>query len=52
LSRDALAGRPTEVDAILGDLTDRAHTAGINTPALDAATLALRVNNRSLQQPR
>jgi 2-dehydropantoate 2-reductase len=50
LSRDVLAGRPTEVDAVLGDLTDRAHAAGFSTPSLDAATLALRVNNWSLQQ--
>ncbi|MGI5414080.1 ketopantoate reductase family protein [Streptomyces chartreusis] len=52
LSRDVLAGRPTEVEAVLGDLVRRAHAAGIGTPALDAATLALRVHNRSLQRSR
>ncbi|GAA5186833.1 ketopantoate reductase family protein [Rugosimonospora acidiphila] len=45
LSRDVLAGRRTEVDAVLGDLTERARAAGVGTPALDAATLALRVHN-------
>jgi 2-dehydropantoate 2-reductase len=50
LSRDVLAGRPTEVEAVLGDLTELAHTAGIDTPALDAAALALRVHNK-LPQP-
>jgi 2-dehydropantoate 2-reductase len=52
LSRDALAGRPTEVEALLGDLIDRARAAGICTPVLDAAALALRVHNRLVQQPR
>jgi 2-dehydropantoate 2-reductase len=50
LSRDVLAGRSTEVDAVLGDLTDRARAAGVSTPALDIATLALRVHNLRFQR--
>ena len=43
LSRDLLAGRPTEAEQILGDLTRRGAAAGLGTPVLDLATLALRV---------
>ncbi len=48
LSRDLIAGRPTEVEAVLGDLADRASTAGVATPLISLATLALRVHNRRL----
>lgn len=48
MSRDAMAGLPTEVEHILGDLTARARAHGIATPLLDLATLQLRVHERRL----
>ncbi|MFJ8039338.1 ketopantoate reductase family protein [Kitasatospora sp. NPDC096147] len=44
LARDVLAGRHTEVEHLLGDLTARARTLGVPTPLLDVATLHLRVH--------
>jgi 2-dehydropantoate 2-reductase len=51
LSRDLQAGRPTETEPILGDLTRRAAAAGLRTPVLDLATLALRVYERRRAGP-
>jgi 2-dehydropantoate 2-reductase len=48
LSRDLVAGRPTEVEAVLGDLADRARATGVAVPLTELATLALRVHNRRL----
>jgi 2-dehydropantoate 2-reductase len=48
LSRDLLAGHPTEVEPVLGDLVARAASAGLAVPFLTAATLALRVHNHRL----
>lgn len=45
LSRDLITGRPTEVEAVLADLADRASVA---TPLLDLGTLAHRIHNRRL----
>jgi 2-dehydropantoate 2-reductase len=44
MSRDLLAGRPTEVD-VLADFAERAHSAGVPTPLIDVSALALRVHN-------
>ncbi|MEV0405518.1 ketopantoate reductase family protein [Actinoallomurus sp. NPDC050550] len=44
--RDVTAGRPTEVEHILGDLTARARVLGVSTPLLDLATLNLRVHQK------
>ncbi|MFH8575283.1 ketopantoate reductase family protein [Streptomyces zaomyceticus] len=46
LYRDLAAGRPTEVEHLFGDLTDRARSLGVATPLLDLATLHLRVHQR------
>ncbi len=51
LSRDLIAGRPTEVDAVIGDLVDRAQALGLATPVLSLTALALRVHNRQLETP-
>lgn len=48
LSRDAADGRPTEVEAVLGDLVVRAQKLGVAVPSFDLATLALRIHNRGL----
>ncbi|WP_214415542.1 2-dehydropantoate 2-reductase [Sphaerisporangium fuscum] len=48
MSRDLAAGFPTEVEQILGDLTARARTFGVDTPLLDLATLNLRVHENRL----
>lgn len=45
LSRELLAGRTTEVENVLGDLIDRAHTFGLTVPRLEAAALTLRAHN-------
>ncbi|MFD3519128.1 ketopantoate reductase family protein [Streptomyces sp. NPDC058653] len=45
LSRELLAGRPTEVENVLGDLIDRAHASDLGVPRLRAAALALRAHN-------
>jgi 2-dehydropantoate 2-reductase len=41
--RDVAAGRPVEVEHILGDLVARALALSVSTPLLDLATLHLRV---------
>ncbi|MFJ5830791.1 ketopantoate reductase family protein [Streptomyces sp. NPDC093089] len=46
LYRDLVAGRPTEVEHLFGDLTSRARTLGVATPLLDLATLHLRIHQR------
>jgi ketopantoate reductase len=48
MSRDLLAGRPTEV-AVLGDFADRAREAGTPARLIDLAALALRVHNHRVQ---
>jgi 2-dehydropantoate 2-reductase len=48
LSRDLIAGRRTEVDAVLADLAARAGAAGTATPLIDLTVLALRVHNRQI----
>jgi 2-dehydropantoate 2-reductase len=45
LTRDLIAGRRTEVEAVLADLTARARAAGTATPLIDLAVLALRIHN-------
>ncbi len=50
LSRDLIAGRPTEVEAVLGDLAERARATGVAVPLIELATLALRVHNRRLAE--
>ncbi|MGW5361471.1 ketopantoate reductase family protein [Actinopolymorpha pittospori] len=52
LSRDLLAGRPTEVEAVLGDLARRADDLGVAVPSIAAATLALRLHNHRLAEAR
>ncbi|NXY94945.1 2-dehydropantoate 2-reductase [Streptomyces sp. BR123] len=50
--RDVLAGRPTEVEHVLGDLVARARALAVRTPLLDLATLQLRVHqHRTAAQP-
>jgi 2-dehydropantoate 2-reductase len=46
LYRDLVAGRPTEVEQILGDLVARARVLSVATPLLDLATMHLRVHQR------
>jgi 2-dehydropantoate 2-reductase len=41
LLHDLRAGRPTEMDALVGSLTRMARAAGFTTPLLDGATLAV-----------
>jgi 2-dehydropantoate 2-reductase len=48
LSRDLSMNRPTEVEAVLADLADRARAVGTATPLIDLAVLALRIHNRRL----
>jgi 2-dehydropantoate 2-reductase len=48
LSRDLMAGRPTEVEAVLADFAGRAAAAGADTPLIALSALALRVHNRHL----
>ena len=48
LSRDLIAGRRTEVEAVLADLATRARAAGTATPLIDLAVLALRIHNRQI----
>lgn len=45
LSRDLVAGRPTEVEAVLGDLIDIAHASALSVPRIEAAALMLRTHN-------
>jgi 2-dehydropantoate 2-reductase len=49
LSRDLLAGRPTEVEPVLGDLVARGHEADVPVPLITASAVALRIHNRRLQ---
>jgi 2-dehydropantoate 2-reductase len=51
LYRDLRQGRPVEVEPILGDLIAEGRKAGLRTPLLDAATVALRVSNAELARP-
>lgn len=44
LYRDLVAGQPTEVEHIFGDLVARARALSVATPVLDLATLHLRVH--------
>lgn len=48
LYRDLTEGRPVEVETILGDLAAEGGKAGLRTPLLDAATVALRVYDAGL----
>jgi 2-dehydropantoate 2-reductase len=45
LTRDLIAGRRTEVEAVLADLAARARAAETATPLIDLAVLALRIHN-------
>jgi 2-dehydropantoate 2-reductase len=47
LYRDLHAGKPVEVETILGDLAAEGRKAGVRSPLIDAATVALRVHNAS-----
>ncbi|GLW11379.1 2-dehydropantoate 2-reductase [Microtetraspora sp. NBRC 13810] len=42
--RDVVAGLPTEVEHVFGDLVGRARTLSVDTPLLDLATVQLRVH--------
>lgn len=48
LSRELVAGQPTEVENVLGDLTARASASGLSVPRLEAAALLLRAHNARL----
>ena len=48
LYRDLREGKPVEVETILGDLVAEGRKAGVRTPLLDAATVALRVHNAAV----
>jgi 2-dehydropantoate 2-reductase len=48
LTRDLIAGRRTEVEAVLADLAARARTAATATPLIDLAVLALRIHDRQI----
>ncbi|GHJ39735.1 ketopantoate reductase family protein [Streptomyces sp. TS71-3] len=50
LARDLVAGRPTEVESVLGDLCGRARDLGTGVPLTEAAAVALRVHNRRVAQ--
>ncbi|MFA4914476.1 MAG: 2-dehydropantoate 2-reductase [Burkholderiaceae bacterium] len=50
--QDALAGRPLEVEAILGQVQSLARESNVQTPAIDAALPLLRGLDRSLRQRR
>jgi 2-dehydropantoate 2-reductase len=43
--RDLRQGRLVEVETVLGDLIAEGRKTGVQTPLLDAATVALRVHN-------
>jgi 2-dehydropantoate 2-reductase len=49
MSRDLMAGRPTEVD-VLGDFAERARAAGVPAPLIEVSALALRVHNRRVRR--
>jgi 2-dehydropantoate 2-reductase len=48
LYRDLREGKPVEVETILGDLVAEGRKAGVRTPLLEAATVALRVHNAAV----
>ena len=48
LYRDLREGKHVEVETILGDLVAEGRKAGVRTPLLDAATVALRVHNAAV----
>jgi 2-dehydropantoate 2-reductase len=48
LSRDLVAGRPTEVD-VLGEFAERARAAGVPAALIEASALELRVHNRQVR---
>ncbi|HEY1664453.1 MAG TPA: ketopantoate reductase C-terminal domain-containing protein [Trebonia sp.] len=48
LTRDLIAGRRNEVEAVLADLAVRARAAGTGTALIDLAVLALRIHNRQV----
>jgi 2-dehydropantoate 2-reductase len=48
LTRDLIAGRRTEVEAVLADLAARARAARTATPLIDLAVLTLRIHNRQI----
>ncbi len=48
LYRDLREGKHVEVETILGDLVAEGRKAGVRTPLLDAATVALRVHNATV----
>jgi 2-dehydropantoate 2-reductase len=48
LTRDLIAGRRTEVEAVLADFAARAGAAGTATPLIDLAVLALRIHNQQV----
>ncbi|WP_371645881.1 MULTISPECIES: ketopantoate reductase family protein [unclassified Streptomyces] len=50
LYRDLVAGRPTEVEHLFGDLIARARALAVPTPLLDLATLQLRVQQRRAER--
>ncbi|MFJ3201313.1 2-dehydropantoate 2-reductase [Streptomyces sp. NPDC086989] len=50
LYRDLIAGRPTEVEHLFGDLVGRARALAVPTPLLDLATLQLRVHQRRVER--
>ena len=45
--RDMRSGAPVEVETILGDLVDHGRAAGVPTPLLQAAAVALRIYEAS-----
>jgi 2-dehydropantoate 2-reductase len=49
--QDVLAGRPTEVEAILGQLQAFAHEAGVPCPHVDGVLPLMRGLDRSLRLP-
>jgi 2-dehydropantoate 2-reductase len=52
LSRDLIAGRRTEVEAVLGDLAERSAGFGLDAPLLAASALALRIHNARVDAAR
>jgi len=50
--RDLRAGRPVEVEQILGDLAARARRFGVDAPLIEAATAQLRIYQNSLSAAR
>jgi 2-dehydropantoate 2-reductase len=48
--RDLRQGRPVETETILGDLIAEGRKAGLQTPLLDAATVALRIYGSDRRQ--